>query len=301
MFYNFIFDNIILLMSLSFLPSDIQDAIKKVNYTSLNEIRLRKNFPIKLVIDSKLFYLTPQGTSINKTQAIICTESCIDSIINTVTERSLYAHIERIKKGYLSYAGGVRIGIGGEYVVENGKVITVKNISSLNVRIPHEIEGCANDIYERLFKNGIKNILIISPPMQGKTTIIKELIKKISESNIGAILVIDERGEFLNANSENVDFISYADKLFSFEYGIRTLSPKVVIVDELISKCDWECVNKATSSGVKIIASCHAETIDELIKKDFFINNAFDNYIVLRSISGIASHKVIYDRNFKIL
>ncbi len=285
-------------MNLSFLPVDILSAIAKVNCSVLNEIRLRKGYAIKIILDSQMFYLTAEGASGNKTHAIICTESHINRIVDVVTERSIYAHIERIKKGYLSFFGGIRIGIGGEFVFENGKVITVKNITSLNVRIPHEITGCADDVYEKLYKSGVKNTLIISPPMQGKTTLIKEIVNKISESNIGSILVIDERGEFFNVKGENIDLISYADKLFSFEFGIRTLSPKVVIADELISQNDWKCAYKATFSGVKIIASCHADSIEEVAQKDFFINKVFERYVVLRSINGIASHKEIYDKDF---
>lgn len=288
-------------MNLSFLPADILSAVEKVNYSQLNEIRLRKGYAIKTILDSQTFYLTPNGTSRDKSYAIICTESHINRVVDVVTERSIYAHIERIKNGYLSFSGGIRIGIGGEYVFENGKVITVKNISSLNVRIPHEITGCADDVYDKLYKTGIENTLIISPPMQGKTTLIKEIIKKISESDIGSILVIDERGEFINIKGENVDLISYADKLFSFEFGIRTLAPKVVIADELISKNDWECAHKANNSGVKIIASCHAGSIEEVRNKDFFINSIFEKYVVLRSIKGIASHKEIYDKEFNRL
>ncbi len=275
--------------------------LKNCKAENIFEIRLRTGYPVTVKGMDGYFFLGRNGTTIFRENAEICDFPMIEEIIGNVTERSLYAFNDEIKKGYLTTSEGVRIGLAGECVYDSGQIVTIKNFTSLNIRIPHEIPNCSEEIYDRLFQNDIYNSLIIAPPAMGKTTILKDLICKINDNYSKNILVIDERDEFGRISGKNIDFIRRSDKLFAFEYGIRSMSPDIVITDELCGEKDWQCVKSASDSGVRIIASIHGSGLEDVLKKKFFIDNVFDRYIVLdnKGVPGVL--KKMYDGELKEL
>jgi len=283
-------------MSLDFLPDCILSNIKKYDIEKIYNIRLRINQPILINYNFQTLELLENDTDNDKKQTIICSENDILQIIDKVTKRSIYAFNEKIKNGFINAEDGVRIGICGECVFDKNGIVTIKNFSSLNIRIPHQIDGCANKIYNVLNKNLCQNILIISPPFCGKTTLLKDLAKKIDKQYNKNIFIIDERGEFLTVNGRHIDSVRYCDKLFAFEYGIRVMSPDIVITDELMSESDWQLTKKAVNSGVKIIASCHADSLNSLMQKDYFIPNIFDKYVVLKNYVKPGEIEGIFDK-----
>lgn len=277
-------------------------ALKKINTDKLSEIRLRKDFPVRCKYFFKKRYLGDEGITLFEDKAIVCTEEDIRYIINKVTEFSVYAFNDRIKQGFITVGNGVRIGIAGECVCEKDEIITIKNISSLNIRIPHEIIGCSKKIFKYIYEDGLlNNVLIVSPPSLGKTTILKDIARSINEKFDYSILILDERGEFENIKGVNIDKISYSDKLYGFNYGIRTLSPDIVITDELSTETDWECVKNAVNSGVKIMASCHGKCITDLIGKKGFSSDYFDRIVVLENSDMPGVIKSVYDKDMKCL
>lgn len=283
-------------MELFFLSEKIYNEIKKLNLDSICEIRLRLNQKIIIFLkEKKRIYLFKDN------KPVICLEEDIKEIINNVTERSVYAFNDKIKNGFITLKNGIRIGISGECVIIDDKIYTIKNISSLNIRIPHKIDNCSLKIYNEIKKQGICNSLIISPPGKGKTTIIKDLIEKINHDYLLNILIIDERGEFDIINGENIDKIKFADKLYSFNYGIRSLAPDIVFTDELSTKTDWECVYNAVNSGVKIIATCHGGSIKNISNNQFFEKGFFDRYFVLDSGNTPGILKEVFDKDLQKL
>ena len=290
-------------MDLTFLPKRIYDAIINISIDKLFEIRLRTNFPIILNYKNQFVYLSYDGITMFAKNAIICINNDIEYIINFVTEHSIYAFNESIKNGFITTKDGIRIGLAGECVINDGQVRTIKNYSSINLRIPHEVLGCANDVYKYIYsKDKLNNSLIISPPSCGKTTILKDLARLLNENkNINSILIIDERGEFSSIFGEKIDNIKYSNKLFAFNSGIRSLSPQIVITDELMNEKDWECVALATFSGVKIIATCHGGSIENITNKPYFINNIFNRYIILENKLFSGKLDKVYDENFNLI
>ena len=283
-------------MELNFLPQKYQNSLSKIKNINVSEIRLRRGFPVILNSTWERSYLSVDGLTNNKERALICTETDIVDVINNLTEYSVYAFNDMIKMGFLVYKGGVRIGICGECVTENGQVVTIKNISSLNIRVPNLIENCSGKLFEYIYQgNQINNSLIISPPTFGKTTMLKDIALKIDSLNKYSILLLDERGEFDLVNGGNIDKIRYSSKLYGLEYGIRTLSPSIVITDELSSKDDWVCALRAVTGGVKIISTCHAGTVFDLRRKSNFIDGVFDRYFVLKE-KGILGG--VFDEGF---
>lgn len=293
-------------MNLNFLPSKISNGIKNLSTDKLYEIRIRLDYPIILLYDNNKFYLGKNGITNNKSLAIYCESFDIEHIIKTITEHSIYAFNDKLKQGFLPTKDGLRIGVAGECVFENNQIVTIKNITSLNIRIPHNVLDCSNKLFDYLldetnFLPRIYNSLIISPPTCGKTTILKDLIRKIDLLNYFSILVIDERGELSNVKGQNVDTIKFSNKLFAFKYGIRSLAPNIIITDELSTFDDWKCVQEAVNSGVKVIATCHAESIKDVVQKEYYIKELFDRFFCLKNKGKIGVLSEVYDKTYKLI
>ncbi|MDE7301242.1 MAG: hypothetical protein K2N47_03645, partial [Clostridia bacterium] len=230
-----------------------------------------------------------------KDGAIYC--ESVDGILAAVIGGNVYAYSDQLKKGFITLDGGIRVGIAGEYVTEGDKILTVKNVTSLNVRIPHDIYGCADGIFKRLFLKEIGSTLIYSPPGYGKTTILRDTVRKLSDECRKNVLLFDERNEIFASNGANgglylgerTDVICGSDKLTAFGNAIRSLKPQIIVCDELYGQRDFEAVNYAAECRIAVIASTHI-TQPEILKK---LN--FENFIEL---TGIGKGAVIYDKNF---
>ncbi|MBO7345138.1 MAG: hypothetical protein J6U92_04280 [Clostridia bacterium] len=286
-------------MNFDFLPNDILIQLLKNNVDKITEIRLREGFPVILSYDNDRYYLS-SDLSKDKSNAVICKKEHIDYIVTKVCEYSVYAYNDKICSGFLTTCDGIRIGLAGECVFNGEDIVTIKNISSLNIRIPHEVSGCCDKFYSNLFNQNTEFLssLIISPPFCGKTTMLKELALKLNALNQYSILIIDERGEFNKIKGENIDVVKNSNKLYAFQYALRSLSPNIVITDELITQNDWLCVKNAVNSGVKIVASVHARSLDEVCAKNEFIPNLFDRYIVLNSNAVPGVLKGIFNKEY---
>lgn len=288
-------------MNLPFLSNEVNFALNCIkNKDKIYEIRIKENYGIKIVYGFKKYFLCENGLTEFENNSIKITFSDIEEIISKLTKRSFYAYNDRIKQGFLTYEGGVRIGLAGECVFEK-EIITIKNINSLAIRIPHEILDCSNYCYKYI-KNYdyLYNTLIISPPFCGKTTILKDVVRKLNLENKYNILVIDERGEFCSVKGANVDSILYSDKFYAFTCGLKSMAPDIVVTDELITDLDWKMVKSSISCGVKIIASCHAESIENLKDKEFFLPKIFDRVIVLENNRNLIGRiKAVYNKNFE--
>lgn len=288
-------------MSLSFLPKVIYEPLSLLDYNKLFQIRLRADSEISVIYNKKNYYLSNNGVEKSQNNALICTKEYVNQIIDNVTEKSIYAFNEKLVNGFLTVKNGIRIGVAGECVIDRGKIITIKNISSLNVRIPHEIENCSKAFYPKIYNKGyLYNTLIISAPFCGKTTILKDLVRKLNEKTNFSILIIDERDEFSTIKGKNIDIISLCDKQYGFNIGLRSLSPNVIICDELANENDWVYCNKAVLSGVKIIASCHANSIEDVFNKYAFKKGVFERYVLLNN-SGFGKLKAVYDEELNLI
>ena len=268
-----------------YFPIIIKEELKKeitfANYKILEEIRIRVNRPIVLKFNN----------CVKKIEYIINTEDIL-RIMQYITENSIYSYQKQICEGYITLRGGHRVGISGNVVYENEKVININYVYSLNFRISKEIIGVSDKIVKYIYEDGnIKNTLIIAPPGAGKTTILRDLIRNLSEyKRIG---VVDERGEiaamYKNIPQNNlglqVDILNNIPKSTGIKMLIRSMAPEVICADEIGTKEDIEAIKYAVTSGVKGIFTAHGDSLDELkinpILKELIQNNLIERIIIL--------------------
>lgn len=294
---------------------EIKQALSKVNYDKLYEIRLRANSPITINMGGKYCYLGSSGTCYDETSALVASGSDIEAIVFNAANHSIYAINNQLQQAFLTTKGGIRIGICGELVVENGTIITIKNFSSLNIRIPHQIKNCSlNAIKYLIDETGFKNTLVISPPGAGKTTFIRDIAYQLSNLNICYnLLILDERFE-IAAVSEGIaghnvgkfsDVLSGCTKYFGFLEGIRSMRPDIIFADEIASSSDCEALLFAANSGVKLVATVHAFGVNDFKSKPHFEelikNQIFERYIVLSNEQGPGTYEGIFDKKFACL
>lgn len=290
---------------ISLLPIAIvqEMEISKVNLKNLQEIRIKIGNPV-IMEDG-------EGEKVFNYQV---KNEDIKYIIQRISNYSLYAFEEELKQGYITIQGGHRIGISGDCVVQNGLVKTIKNIYSLNIRVSREILGCAFKYVPHMIKNNdVLNTIIISPPKCGKTTILRDLTRILSngDKSLGIqgkkITIIDERSEIagcyrgipqLNVGIRS-DVYDNCIKSEGIIMAIRALSPEIIICDEIGTEKDTKSLIQALNSGVKVITTIHGFDIKDLVNrpvfKELIDNKVFKRALVLSNRLGIGTIESIWD------
>lgn len=293
------------------LPSEISSAADKLNTQALFELRLRTERPLSVNYGGAFYYLGSNGFVKNSSSAIVCQVKHIKDILVRATEYSLYAVNNQICQGYLTIQGGIRIGIAGETVWNEDSLKTIKNYNALNIRIPHEVTGCAEKVIQFMGQREIKNTLFISPPGAGKTTLLRDTARILGSSEpYRNILVIDERNEIAAMNDGkmllnvgiNTDVMNGCNKTFAFTRVIRAMRPDIIITDELFDGNDVAAVAYAVSSGVKVIASVHAADHLDLLNKpgfaDLIKKKLFGCFVNISDRHGPGTIDGVFDENF---
>lgn len=251
--------------------------------SSVTEVRVRRGSPLS--------YLTPKGRKI--TDHIVSSEE-FDHVLELVTEHSLYALTEKLVNGYIPIKGGIRVGVAGEGVPDGDRVKTIKNITSVCLRIPHQIFGIANFLQIDGYFD--ENLLIVSPPGAGKTTLLREVARRISEEG-KCVVILDERGEISGASGggfalnvgPNTDVLFGFPKKQSYENALRALSPDYIITDELSGEGDVSGVMRAFYGGVKVIATLHGGSLDVFHGVFSPLKEVFDRLILLSKSPRVGS------------
>lgn len=237
----------------------------------------------------------------------------IKQILVKISNYSLYAYEEEIKQGYITIKGGHRIGIAGECVIVDGVIRTIKNISSLNIRICREVIGSSNEVMKYIVKdNRIYNTLIVSPPKCGKTTILRDIARNVSSGmnliNLSGkkVSIIDERSEiaacFNGVPQMDVgvrtDVLDNCLKREGMLMAIRSLSPEVLICDEIGTRGDIEALLMAFNSGVNVVVTLHGFSIDDIYKrkvfKELLDNSILDRIVILSNRNGVGTIENMY-------
>lgn len=297
-----------------YLPEVIYNAIARhLNYAEINEIRLRVNCPLVVCIRNKKYFVGERGFS-DYDNAIICSYEMLQEFVYRLCDNAVYAVNDQLKQGFVTLPKGVRVGVCGEVVYEDGKVVTIKNFQSANIRIPHHIRGCSLLALNYMLDNEFLNTLVISPAGAGKTTFIRDVVEQLTNQNYCYnILIADERNEIASVNNgvaeiplgNFADIYSNCSKEFAFKQGLRSMKPDIFVTDEIDIDKDLQSIIDANNSGVKVLATIHSNNIAQLKQKRGFeqiINNkVFDRYIVLSDSEGPGTLAYIYDSNLKCI
>ncbi|HEY5562525.1 MAG TPA: stage III sporulation protein AA [Clostridiaceae bacterium] len=288
---------------LDIFPNNIKQIIESLEIKELEEIRIKVDKPLLLQIGRHEIQ-----------QDYYPTKEDVKNILYKLSNFSLYAVSEELKQGFITVKGGHRVGICGNCVMERNKVKTIKDISSINVRVCREIIDCSNKVIPYIVENNnVYNSIIISPPKCGKTTILRDIARKLSDGMPSLefrgkkISIIDERSEIGGCYNGipqlqigiRTDIFDNCPKSEGIMMAIRSMSPDIIICDEIGSKADVESILMALSSGVKLITTIHGFGIEDLtnreVFKDLIGNKVFKRGIVLSNSEGTGTIEYVYD------
>ena len=274
-----------------------RDICYNIDENSIEEIRIRVDRPVILKY--------PEGKE-NIIDHVV-TQNEILNILQSLCHNSIYSYQSQICDGYITLQGGHRVGITGNVAMKDGKITNVNYVSSLNFRIAREIIGASDEIFKEVitrinsqnnFKNSnndtsnleINNTLIVSKPGCGKTTVLRDLVRNIS--NMGfTVSLIDERGEIAsmykgipqNDIGLRTDVMDNVTKSLGMKIAVRTMAPQVIVADEIGTDGDLEAINYGICSGVKGIFTAHGSDISEL-RQNETLNKLYEEKLFKRII-----------------
>ena len=227
------------------------------------ELRLRVGSPAVLSLPAGIITI---GTS-------PITRRQMDDMVLSLCGHSIYSHQQEMAAGFISLPGGHRAGLCGRAVVCDGVVSAIRDVSSICLRIAREYKGCARELTDRLFSDGLCSAVIAGAPGSGKTTLLRDTAGILAGGGTGRSLqaaIIDERGEFSLGDgriASMCDVLSGYPKAVGIMTALRSLSPDVIICDELGGEEDIRAVRAGINAGVHILCSIHAGSVSELAKR----------------------------------
>jgi stage III sporulation protein AA len=290
---------------LAILPYSIAEMINELpesKLKKLEEIRLRINRPIELIAAGEALFL-PYRVQ----------EKDGEQFLDKLANYSFYTLEEELKKGYITIEGGHRVGLAGKVILEEGRVKAIRNVSSFNIRIAREKIGAAVPLVQHLFKNRWRHTMIIGAPQSGKTTILRDLARIVSsgipEKKIPALKVgiVDERSEIAGCVrgipqlhfGPRLDVLDACPKAEGMMMLIRSMSPDVLIVDEIGREEDSQAIMEAVNAGITLIMTTHGHSFADLHKrpilKQIVEESVFERFIELTRGNGPGTINNIYD------
>ncbi|WP_251386888.1 stage III sporulation protein AA [Mediterraneibacter agrestimuris] len=278
-----------------------------LDFNELQEIRLRIGKPLMIVYKNTELII-PKETA----EKHLVTKDELRETLDYISHYSMYAYESEIRQGFITIEGGHRVGMTGKVILEKDRIKNMQYISSVNIRVAHEVIGCGNRVLPFLTKNKeICHTLIISPPRCGKTTLIRDLIRQISNGNTYVkgctVGVVDERSELggchmgiaQNDMGIRTDILDCCPKADGMILLIRSMAPRVLAVDEIGGEEETRAIEYAMQCGCKLLASVHGTDLDEICGKPGLSRlteqRRFERYVVLNNQKDPGAVHAIYD------
>lgn len=296
---------------INYLPPSVATAaaaLFSVADKSPEEIRLRLGQPVFWVSQGRTRPLKD-----SRGQNITLTREELDTVVYRMTKGSVYALAEEFRRGYVTIPGGHRVGISGRVVLENGQVKGIRDIFSLDFRIAREVKGCGLGVLPLLWDQGaLRNTLIFSPPCGGKTTLLRDLTRLLSQGVKGEVqnvALIDQRseiaGSFLGQPQLDVgpatDVLDGAPKAEGMMMAIRSLGPRIVVTDEIGDPQEKTAITEAVNSGISLLLSAHGRDYEDVCRRPLLAEllnmGVFSRLVQLDNSGGPGRVKAIYDGN----
>ena len=283
------------------LPRSCRDSLcglGKDRLDGLEELRLRRGFPMTALL--------PEGEV--ETDGPPVGEDDLRQVVENATQASAHTALDRVRQGFVTLRGGHRIGLCGSVVKREGRIVTLRDISSLSVRVARPVEGQAARLLPRLTENGVFcSTLILAPPGAGKTTLLRDLVRSLSDGDAGPPLrvgVADERGEIAALwqgepqlrVGRHTDVIDGCSKAEGLSILIRGMNPQVVAADEITDPADIQAAAGAAGCGVALIATAHGAGREDLARRPVYRvlleNGIFRRLAVIERQGGRRSVRV---------
>ncbi len=276
------------------LKGRIEPVLKDVEH--LNELRLGVNCPCRIIREGCEYFLSPKGMCLaDRNDAWQITGEEIEGIVNQICNYSPYAFENELRQGFLTVQGGHRIGLAGKVILNtDGSVRNLSYIRFLNIRISHQILGIADPVLPYLFQQGkLWNTLIISPPGCGKTTLLRDLIRQISDGTKKRkgqqVAVVDERSEIAgsyqgipqNQVGIRTDVLDACPKTEGMMLLMRSMTPQVIAVDEIGSEEDLAALQRIAVCGTGVLATMHGYSVEDAKDKLGKREKLFGRFLLL--------------------
>ncbi|MCI8320793.1 MAG: stage III sporulation protein AA [Lachnospiraceae bacterium] len=294
------------------LPGSIRTVVNREapDAGKLQEIRLRTGKPLILMYrGEELVPATADG------RRHIVSKEEINELIEHVSSYSLYAFEQEMKQGFITIKGGHRVGMAGQAITEKGRMKNLRYITSVNIRMSHEILGCGDKVFPYVTQcMRPLHTLLVSPPGCGKTTLLRDMIRQISDGNpytkAMTVGVVDERSEIAGCHHGipqnnlgiRTDVMDACPKAEGMLLLIRSMRPQVLAVDEIGAAEDVQAVSYAMHCGCKMLATAHGESMEELKRRPAFSHmieeKRFDRYVILRDKGEI---EAVFDSDGRVV
>ncbi|MDQ0220812.1 stage III sporulation protein AA [Peribacillus cavernae] len=290
---------------LSLLPKKIHEQLQHISPAvaeRIEELRIRIGRPLEIIVGGKpsfMPYLVDAGDA--------------QALLSRLSQFSLYTLEEELKRGYITVAGGHRVGLAGKVILENGGVKAIRDISSFNIRIARQKIGAAEELISFLYTHEWQHTMIIGAPQSGKTTLLRDIARIISSGseryNIlpNKVGIVDERSEIAGCVQgvpqlefgPRVDVLDGCPKAEGMMMMIRSMSPDVLVVDEIGRAEDTLAVLEAVNAGIKLIITTHGQSLEEIRKRPTIAaileQSIFERFIELKRSEDQGRISTVFD------